>query len=110
VSNYKYPVVCVEWLDHHRSDDWVSAENIQHEPALCKTIGWEFKNDDVGITIVGSIDESGNYGNIMFIMKSCVRKYSIVRKASAPRVRKVKEKVQKDAEYDGRQPGLPNKV
>lgn len=46
------PLIVVEWDDAScGADEVVDPENVTHAPAIITTIGWEMKNDEVGITL-----------------------------------------------------------
>lgn len=81
----KYPLVYVEWDDHHSDDAWQKVEEWDHSPAQCFSVGWLFKEDERGITIIGCYGDQ--VGNMQYILKPCITKMTVLRKA---RVKKVK--------------------
>ncbi len=63
------PLVYLEWEDAHANGSW--QEKVDHNPALCWSIGYVYQEDRKGITLVGS--GSGNseeaVGNTQYIPK-----------------------------------------
>ena len=90
----KHDLVIVEWLDHHTSNSWQEVAEIDHEPALVRTVGWLLRDDEVGVTVCNTIsDDQMNINGAFFLMRSCVRKIKTLR-----RVRKAKVVVVKGEE------------
>ncbi len=46
------PLVYLEWEDAHANGGW--QEKVDHNPALCWSIGYVYQEDRKGITLVGS--------------------------------------------------------
>ncbi len=63
------PLVYVEWEDAHANGSW--QEKVDHSPAVCWSIGYLFKEDRKGITLIGSGSGSSEsaVGNTQFIPK-----------------------------------------
>ena len=66
------PLVYVEWEDAHANGGW--QDKIDHTPALCWSVGYLYKEDRKGITLIGS--GTGNneeaVGNTQFIPKKYI--------------------------------------
>ncbi len=68
------PLLYIEWVDHHANGAW--QDEVDHTPAVCRSIGWLIKEDAKGLTLAGSKGAEGKaiYGNTQYIIKSCVVK------------------------------------
>lgn len=75
----KYPLVYIEWDDHHSNDGWQAEADVKHSPAPCRSVGWLYKEDEKGVTIVGSVNDT-DVGNNLYIVRSCITKYKVLRK------------------------------
>lgn len=80
-----YPLVQIIWKDHHADDrTWVLKHEIENLPEYCMSIGWIYKEDDEGVSIVRDIDPNdpanGSVGGVMYILKNCITKMTILRK------------------------------
>ncbi len=76
----KYPLVYVEWADHFSSAEWHEVADIVHTPLFCLSVGWLLKDNEEGITLITSISD-GQVGGTTFIMRPCIKKCSVLRKA-----------------------------
>ncbi len=63
------PLLYVEWEDAHANGGW--QEKVDHTPAMCWSIGYLYKEDRKGITLIGSGSGSSEaaVGNTQFIPK-----------------------------------------
>lgn len=67
----KYPLIMVDWLDHTADASW--SENIdEHNPELCRSVGWLIKEDDDTLKIANAISKDSGLGGIQVVLKSCV--------------------------------------
>lgn len=86
---FPYPLVLVEWKDHHADNNWVKSKDIELKPEYCLSVGWLVKEDDEAITVVSCIDPkdpiNGAMGNTWYILKSCITMQKVLRKAKTPR-------------------------
>ncbi len=83
-----YPLVLVEWDDHHNNNVWLEPAELDSTPAKFMTVGWLVKEDDVGMVLAMAIllDDKGQpafFTNTFTILKTLIRKRTLVR--SAPR-------------------------
>lgn len=67
----KHPLLLVSWNDHSADGSWADVDKF-HGPSLCKSIGWIYKEDDVGMTLVSNIGDGGETGNLQYILKACI--------------------------------------
>lgn len=67
------PLVIVTWKDHTAEGAWRDVEAF-HGPAVCHSVGWVWKEDDEGITLVAGYSPSPDLstGNLSYILKSCI--------------------------------------
>ena len=90
-----FPLVLVEWKDHWDSASWKSLEDIEHIPELCLTVGWLVKETEEGLTVVSCLDPhdpiNKPMGSTQYILKNCITKHKVLRKATTPRKKKQKE-------------------
>ena len=71
----------VEWKDHHANCSWLDIEEIDHKPSPCLSVGWNYKEDEEGITLVANLSmDSDIVGNSQYILKNCITKRTIIRK------------------------------
>ncbi len=63
------PLVYVEWEDAHANGSW--QEKVDHNPAPCWSIGYLYKEDRTGITLIGSGSGGAEeaVGNTQYIPK-----------------------------------------
>ena len=66
------PLVYVEWEDAHANGGW--QDKIDHTPAMCWSIGYLYKEDRKGITLIGSGSGKSEeaVGNTQFIPKKYI--------------------------------------
>lgn len=66
------PLIYVEWDDAHANGGW--QEKVDHSPALCWSIGYLYKEDRKGVTLIGSGsgDSGETVGNTQFIPKKYI--------------------------------------
>lgn len=64
-------LVVVTW-----NDAWEPGHNekIEHRPFVQCSVGFEIKNDAVGLTIAGCIDEAGDSHREMFIPRGMIQR------------------------------------
>lgn len=76
-----FPLVYVEWKDHHASASWHDVEEIDHKPSPCLSVGWLYKEDEEGVTIVANLSmDSDVIGNSQYILKNCITKRTVIKK------------------------------
>ncbi len=63
------PLLYVEWEDAHANGGW--QDKIDHNPAVCWSIGYLYQEDKKGITLIGSGSGSSEaaVGNTQYIPK-----------------------------------------
>ncbi len=65
------PLLLVSWKDHSADGSWADVDKF-HGPSICNSVGWLFKEDDEGMTIVANIGDADETGNLQYILKSCI--------------------------------------
>lgn len=79
----RLPLIYVEWDDHHASGAW--REGVEHAPSKCASVGWLIKEDRKAISLVSSVSldhDSNTTGNSQYILKNCITKRKLVRRAN----------------------------
>ena len=76
----KYPLLYVEWDDHHSYEGWVPEDKVINTPSACISVGWLYIEDDKGITLISSMGDEGQVSCTHYIIKSCITKRVVVRK------------------------------
>jgi hypothetical protein len=74
--------VHIEWNDHHMEGNWYADVDAFHGPAKVQTVGWIIREDSMGLTIAQSVstdDEPGEPGNLLYIVKSCIIKRTVLK-------------------------------
>ncbi len=66
------PLIYVEWEDAHANGGW--QEKVDHNPAPCWSIGYLYKEDRKGITLIGSGSgrSEESVGNTQYIPKKYI--------------------------------------
>lgn len=78
----KYPLVYCEWEDHHANGGW--SEQADNTPAICVSVGWLVEEDNKGFTIASNLARDDNaMGNTQYVLKNCIVKRTLIRKAHA---------------------------
>lgn len=80
-----FSLVLVEWKDHvSDSGGWLDSHDIVNRPALCLTVGWLFRQDEEGLTLVSCVDpvnpKEGQVGGTQYILKNCIVSMKVLRK------------------------------
>ncbi len=65
------PLAYVEWEDAHANGGW--QEKVDHTPAVCWSIGYVYKEDRRGLTLIGS--GSGDAGDMVGNSQYIPKKY-----------------------------------
>jgi hypothetical protein len=84
IPKIPYPLVLVEWKDHYADDrTWVSGHEIENTPEYCFSVGWLYKEDDEGMSIIRDLDpndpKGGTVGGVQYILKNCITKLITLR-------------------------------
>lgn len=70
------PLVMVAWNDAHSpsSTEIVNVSNLadMHGTLVIKTVGWELRNDDAGITLASEFCGDGDFRGVTFVPKALV--------------------------------------
>ena len=66
------PLAYVEWEDAHANGGW--QDKVDHSPALCWSVGYLYKEDRKGITLIGSGSGKNeeSVGNTQYIPKKYI--------------------------------------
>ena len=64
-------VKTIKWIDSSMARGWFE-EGQYIEPALCTSVGFVIREDDVSIMLAQSINTDDNYGNLLIIPKVSV--------------------------------------
>jgi len=78
----RLPLIYIEWDDHHANGAW--QDTVDHEPAHCMSVGWLYREDDKGMTLVCNVTDDC-VGNSQYILKSCITKRKLVKRAADDR-------------------------
>lgn len=74
-DNLDKSLVIITWKDHTAEGGWKDVEEF-HAPAICHSVGWIWKEDDEGVTLVGGYSPDTSLkmatGNLAYILKSCI--------------------------------------
>jgi hypothetical protein len=72
----KKTLVIVEWADAWNAARWTSDEsaNALHEPYMVYTVGWLFRSDKIGVSVMDSYSENDDPGGQHFIPRGMIRK------------------------------------
>lgn len=86
-----YPLVQITWNDAYSpgAGDVINTDNIKelHTTMPIKTVGWELRNDEAGITLAAESCGDGDYRGGTFIPKAMVEHREVLRVVK-PRRRK----------------------
>ena len=76
------PLLLVTWKDHAATGSWANVEEF-HKAAICFQVGWLWKEDREGITLVGGYSPPGwgsdQTGSLQYILKSCIVKRQVIK-------------------------------
>lgn len=84
----KFPLVYIEWDDHKSSEAWHDHGEVDNQPVKCQSVGWEFKSDDKLVTITSCVNDQDQL-SYQTILRACITKYQVLRKAKTKRVKNV---------------------
>jgi len=82
----EYPLIYVEWNDHHSSDDWIDDDDlvIRMLPMSNRSVGWLIKESDTVVVLFschsGCKKNPANnpYAHTQTIIKACITKYVVL--------------------------------
>jgi hypothetical protein len=80
----KKPLVLITWKDSCAEGGWADVDPF-HGPAICYQVGWIWKEDDEGMTLVAGYSpphKKGDHsctGSLHYILKSCIIKRQILK-------------------------------
>ena len=78
----KFPLICVLWYDHSGDAGWVeSLDELDEPPIMCKTVGFKVKETETSIHIMSTLTDDGSQGGNNEVLKSCIIKEKVLRKA-----------------------------
>ncbi len=84
----KRPIVQVTWIDSHGgSNDQYTEQDIPHEPAVIKTIGWLLRDDAVGISIANENCDDSEWRGHTLILRALITNVKYV--TSKPKTEKL---------------------
>jgi len=76
----KYPLVCIDWEDHHGDAGWVEKVSTDDEILKAQTIGWLVDESKKAYHVMDTRTSDGGHGGYSLILKSCVTNILIMRK------------------------------
>lgn len=74
-------VAIVTWHDAHASQDFQDSAEVteRHAPRLVRSVGFVYKRDRVGITIVRCTDDQDDFDGRLFIPAGMIKTVRILR-------------------------------
>lgn len=71
-------IVTVYWRDAHADNEIQKPEDVaaEHKPHMVYSVGFLFKKDKTGVTLVRDIDEDGALDGRLFIPRGMIEKIS----------------------------------
>lgn len=76
-----FPLIYVVWKDHNADGSWADEKDFEHGPSICHSIGWLFKEDEEGLTIISNLADA-QISNRQYILKNCITRRTVIRKGS----------------------------
>ena len=72
-------LVKVTWLDAHAGMDFVDKKDLdeKHQPRVVESVGWLYRKDDAGITIVGCSDNEESFDRQLFVPACMIQNVTV---------------------------------
>lgn len=77
-------VAIVEWIDAHASNDFQGDIEVLdlHKPRRVTSVGFVYKNDAIGVTLVRDEDDLREFDGRIFIPAGMIKKVKVIRGAT----------------------------
>ena len=77
-----FPIVEIEWLDHHTRSGWTDERDTDGTPAIMRSVGYRIKETKEAHVVAQSSASAPMmpYGDVTTILKKCVTNFRVLKK------------------------------